>query len=197
MPNFSPALRGDGHGNYRIHLIGNSGMSSTLGAYLSTKLNLPHIPLDEIAWKPGWQRTQDAEFREKVRTLMAQDTRGWIVDGDYRALGTLVPDTATDIIWLDPPLRRYLPRLLWRTFMRLLGLRSSCAEGCVDTWEEVFSSQGIVWFCVTNHGTARTKYAAWLTRMNVAAGGKMARLDESRGELARWKDDLETHLQQM
>lgn len=29
---------------------------------------------------------------------MVQDTRGWIMDGDYRALGILIPDSATDII---------------------------------------------------------------------------------------------------
>ena len=100
-------------------------------------------------------------------------------------------------IGLDPPLSYYLPRLLWRTFMRLLGLRSSCAAGCKDTWGEVFSTKGIVWFCLKNHGIARTKYKAWLSRMNFQAGAKMVRLDESRGELARWKDDLEEHLQQM
>ena len=38
------------------------------------------------------------EFKEKVSVLMAQDTRGWIVDGDYEALGMLIPDSATDII---------------------------------------------------------------------------------------------------
>jgi hypothetical protein len=81
--------------------------------------------------------------------------------------------------------------------MRLLGLRSPCAEGCKETWGEVFSSQGIVWFCVTNHVVVRTRYTTWLSRMSVEAGGKMLRLDESYGELARWKDDLEEHLRQM
>jgi hypothetical protein len=71
---------------------------STLGAYLSVKLNVPHIPLDEIAWKPGWKRTQVDEFKEKANALMAQDTRGWIVDGDYPELGISIPDNATDII---------------------------------------------------------------------------------------------------
>ena len=42
--------------------------------------------------------TEADEFKEKVSVLMAQDTRGWIVDGDYEALGMLVPDSATDII---------------------------------------------------------------------------------------------------
>ena len=81
--------------------------------------------------------------------------------------------------------------------MRLLDLTPPCAEGCEETWGEVFSSNGIVWFCVTNHAVARTKYAAWLSRMRFEGGGKMKRLDESRGELARWKEDLEGHLQQM
>ncbi|KAF8549752.1 hypothetical protein OG21DRAFT_1514877 [Imleria badia] len=131
------------------------------------------------------------EFKEKVCALMAQNTQGWIVDGNYQALETVISDNATDIIWLDPPLRHYLPRLLWRTLMRILGLRSPCAQGCAKTWGDVFSTKGIVWLYVTNHGVARTKYKAWLARMSVQAGGKMVRLDESHGELARWKDDLE------
>ena len=71
---------------------------STLGAYLSGKLNVLHIPLDEVAWKPGWERTPDDEFKEVVRTFMAQNTRGWVIDGNYRALGTLIPDEATDVV---------------------------------------------------------------------------------------------------
>lgn len=81
-----------------VEALGVYVPQTTLGAYLSAKLNVPHISLDQVAWKPGWQRAQDDEFKEKVKTIMAQDTRSWIVDGDYRALGTLVPDNATDII---------------------------------------------------------------------------------------------------
>lgn len=146
---------------------------------------------------------------------MVQNPRGWIIDGNYGVLGTLIPDNATDIICkfvkscvasptytfdstgLDPPLWYYLPRLLWRTFMRLLGLTCSCAEGCKETWGNVFSSESIVWFCVTNHAIARIKYKTWLSRMSVEVGGKMRHLDESRGELAGWKDDLEHHVRQM
>ncbi|KAF9223419.1 hypothetical protein BS17DRAFT_706058, partial [Gyrodon lividus] len=193
-----PPLLGDGHGNYRIHLVGNSGMlipCSTLGAYLSSKLNIHHIALDAIFWKPDWQRTPDDELRAKVDTLMVQDPRSWIIDGNSRALGTMIPDNATDIIWLDPPLYFYLPRVLWRTLLRLLGIRPSCAEGCKETWNEVFSRKGIVWFCVTNHANARTKYTEWLSRMNIENGVKMRRLDESCGDLAKWRDSLEESLQ--
>ncbi|KAG9314794.1 hypothetical protein JVU11DRAFT_3882 [Chiua virens] len=78
--------------------------------------------------------------------------------------------------------------------MRLLGLHSPCAEGCRERWVKVFSKQGIVWWCITNHSTARTRYREWLVRMGVDVGGRMRRLDESCGELARWKDDLDEYL---
>jgi len=112
------------------------------------------------------------------------------MDGDYSGLGTMIPDNATDIIWLDPPLRFYLPRVLWRTFLRLVGSRPTCAEGCEETWGEVFSRKGIVWFCVTNHGRAKTKYTEWASRMAVENGGKMRRLDESCGDLDKWRDRI-------
>ncbi|KAN0093316.1 hypothetical protein V8E55_004100 [Tylopilus felleus] len=198
MPTIDPPLRGDGNGSYKTHIVGNKGAGkSTLSAYLSTKLHIPHISLDEIAWQPGWQKKEADAFRGNVSALMAQNTRGWIVDGDYRALGTLVPDNATDIIWLDPPLHHCLPRLIWRTLMRILGLRSPCAEGCKENWGEIFSRKGIVWSCVRKHAIYRTQYKAWLSRMNVEGGEKMIRLDESHGELERWKDDLEKHLQKV
>ncbi|KAF9241556.1 hypothetical protein BU15DRAFT_87143 [Melanogaster broomeanus] len=192
-----PPLLGDGHGIYKIQLVGNSGTLSTLGAYLSSKLNIPHIALDTIFWKPDWQRMPDDELRANVGALTAQNPRGWIFDGDYsRGLGTTIADNATDIIWLNPPLHFYLPRLLWRTLLRLLGMRPTCADGCIETWGEVFSRKGIVWYCVTHHARAKTKYTEWLSRMSIESGGKMRSLDESRGDMAKWKDHLEVTLRQ-
>ncbi|KAF9236273.1 hypothetical protein BU15DRAFT_50231, partial [Melanogaster broomeanus] len=190
-------LLGDGHGIYRIQLVGNCGALSTLGAYLSSKLNIPHIALDTIFWKPEWQETPDDELRAKVGALMAQNPRGWIFDGSYsKSLGTTIPDNATDIIWLNPPLRFYLPRHLWRTLLRLLGMHPACAEGCIETWGEVFSRKGIVWYCVTRHTTTKTRYMEWLSRMSIENGGKMRHLDESCGDMAKWKAQPEKLLRQ-
>lgn len=72
---------------------------TTLGAYLSEKLNLPHTSLDYVAWKPGWQRLPDDQFKENISALMAQDARGWVMDGNYTSsLESFIPDNATDII---------------------------------------------------------------------------------------------------
>ena len=41
---------------------------------------------------------------------------GWVIDGTYpRKLGSLVLDAADTVVWLDLPIRVWLPRLLRRT----------------------------------------------------------------------------------
>jgi hypothetical protein len=44
---------------------------------------------------------------------------GWVIDGVYqRKLGNLVLDSADTVIWLDLPIRVWLPRLARRTWRR-------------------------------------------------------------------------------
>ena len=72
---------------------------STLGAELAALLGVPFISLDTLFWLPGWAETPTDEFRTKVRVALDQDTRGWVVDGNYtQRLGTIVQNEATDII---------------------------------------------------------------------------------------------------
>ena len=45
---------------------------------------------------------------------------GWVIDGTYlRKLGPLVLDAADTVVWLDLPMRVWMPRLLRRTVRRL------------------------------------------------------------------------------
>ncbi|RPD78404.1 hypothetical protein L226DRAFT_531749 [Lentinus tigrinus ALCF2SS1-7] len=144
-------LIGDGQGRYRIHIVGNSGAGkSTLARELSAILNLPCILLDTIYWRPGWKKSPADEFRTAVRAALDQDPRGWIVDGNFTAkLGGMVSDSATDIIWLDPPLVLYFPRLCWRTLLRLFGAAPQCSAGCEESVREVFLSRdSILWWYV-------------------------------------------------
>jgi len=95
---------------------------------------------------------------------------------------------------LDPPLWLYLPRLLWRTLLRLLNVVPTCAEGCTETWGDVLSKEGIVWFCISNHGRCKRRYGEILARTSVEMGGNMRRLNEWNGDLAAWKAGLEEML---
>lgn len=59
---------------------------------------------------------------------------------------------------LDPPLALYLPRLVLRTFLRLLRVREPCSPGCGEKWNEVFFSRdSIIWWCITHHPVVRER----------------------------------------
>ena len=69
---------------------------------------------------PGWVETPDEVLRRRLEPLLASD--GWVVDGSYeRKLGDLVLAAADTVIWLDLPIRVWLPRLVRRSWQRLRG----------------------------------------------------------------------------
>ncbi|KAF7980344.1 hypothetical protein HWV62_38777 [Athelia sp. TMB] len=181
-------LRGDALGRYKIQIVGNSGTGkSTLGRWLAAELRIPFFALDEIYWRPGWQDTPMDEFRVKVAAVMDAHPDGWIIDGDYkRPMKDLVSGAATDIIWLDPPLVLYFPRLVLRTARRLFGRAPPCAAGCQEEWPECITRKGILWWALTNHAVVRTRYGA----AGFEHGGKLHRLGGWGGALAGWKREV-------
>lgn len=95
---------------------------------------------------------------------------------------------------LDPPLWFYLPRIFWRTLLRLLNVIPTCAEGCTETWGEVLSTKGIIWYCISNHGYCKHKFGEMLAHTSITKGGSMRRLNEWDGDLMMWKAGLEEML---
>jgi adenylate kinase family enzyme len=75
-------------------------LKSTLSAYIAAKLNVPHISLDALFWGPEWTESSADEFRERVSAAMARD-EGWIIDGNYSVLDTLISEHATDVICMS------------------------------------------------------------------------------------------------
>ncbi|TCD63379.1 hypothetical protein EIP91_005610 [Steccherinum ochraceum] len=189
----NPPLRGDGQGNYRILITGNSGTGkSTLGSDLESLLDIPLVSLDKIFWRPGWLQTPDDEFRSAVVAVLTRSEASWIVDGNYaRKLGTLVQDLATDIIWLDPPLILYFPRLCYRTVLRLLKIAPPCSPGCQEDYREVFfSKKSILWWCLSSHRRIRAREAQLLPVEGIHVGGKRRRIGGWGRELKVWKRDV-------
>jgi adenylate kinase family enzyme len=93
---------------------------TTLGRALARRLEVPFVELDALVHGPGWVETPDAELRGIVEPIVASD--GWVIDGTYqRKLGTLVLAAADTIVWLDQPIRVWLPRLYRRTRRRIGG----------------------------------------------------------------------------
>ncbi|KAJ7182955.1 hypothetical protein C8R43DRAFT_868626 [Mycena crocata] len=203
-----PPLIGDGHGNYRVHLVGNSGKPhligqlTTVGRQLAAILGVPAISLDAYFWKPGWEQSTNDEMRQKVEQALAKSPNGWVVDGNYRSrIGTFVGDQATDVIWLDPPFLLYLPRLVVRTFLRMFRLQEPCSPGCPEmVWEVFFSKESIIWWCITQHGPVRRRESARFAEIGLGVGSnvqgqKMRRLGGWGGELRAWLIDVQRMLQ--
>lgn len=93
---------------------------TTLGRELARRLDVPFVEVDALVHGPGWVETPDDELRARVEPIVASD--GWVIDGVYRGkLGDLVLEGADLVVWLDLPVRVWLPRLVRRTVRRIRG----------------------------------------------------------------------------
>ncbi|KAF7377277.1 hypothetical protein MSAN_00148000 [Mycena sanguinolenta] len=173
---------------------------STAGKQLADALGLPLISLDALFWKPGWEKSTNEEMRARVEQRLADCPDGWVVDGNYtRIIGGIIEDTSTD--GSTPPLALTLPRVIWRTFLRMLRLKEACSPGCNEMFSEVFfSKESIVWWCITQHGLVRERETAKMARIGLGIGTdvegqKMRRLGGWGKELRTWFDDVKRMLQ--
>ncbi|KAF9471051.1 hypothetical protein BDN70DRAFT_916084 [Pholiota conissans] len=181
-----PPLLGDGHGRYRVQILGNSEI-----------LGLPYISMDKLKWNPGWVKNSREEFEAKLRHAFAQDPRGWVVDGNYARRGeNFVGEATTDIIWLDPPLYVYFHRIAWRTLLRLLRLSPPCSPGCEESFTEVFfSKESILWWCLSNHWIVRQRNKERMKLIGLECGSdvsnrRMRRFGGWGSDVKAWLSDV-------
>jgi hypothetical protein len=92
---------------------------TTVGRALAARLDVPFVELDALNHGAGWVEATPEELRAHVVPIVATD--GWVIDGGYREkLGDLVLGAADTVLWLDLPVREWLPRLLRRTVVRIV-----------------------------------------------------------------------------
>lgn len=93
---------------------------TTVGRELAARLNVRFVELDQLVHGPGWTEVADHELHAQLAPILAAD--GWVIDGSYtRKLGRRVIDVADTVVWLDLPIRVWLPRLVRRSYRRLRG----------------------------------------------------------------------------
>lgn len=122
-----------------------SGNGKTaLGRELARRLDVPFVELDALVHGPGWTETPDEVLRERLRPILASDD-GWVIDGTYQhKLGDLVMRAADTIVWLDLPIRVWLPRLVRRTWRRWRGREElwngnrESLRGALLGWDSLF-----------------------------------------------------------
>jgi len=158
-----PLLQRDDDGSIRLKIVGCSGAGkSTLGKEVARILDVPYISLDSLFWQPNWIESEHNDFQSKVQSALAQNPRGWVVDGNYDGkLGQIFQNSTTYTLWLDIPFITYFPWLCWRTLGRLFGFAEPCSSECHESFSHVFfSRESILWWAITSHRRVRRRLAS-------------------------------------
>jgi adenylate kinase family enzyme len=139
---------------------------TTLARELARRLDAPVVELDALVHGPGWTETPDEELRALVEPVLAGER--WVVDGTYRSkLGDLVLESADTVVWLDLPLRVWLPRLLRRTVRRIRGVESLWNENRETIRGAFWGRDALVPFALRAHFTRRRRYPVELASFPV------------------------------
>ena len=116
----------------RVLVMGSSGSGkSTFAMRLSEITGIPFVSLDALFWKPGWVKSDKAEFQERV-TEAARQPR-WIMDGNFQShLVELRRDVSDTVIWFDLPRASCLLGIMKRIARSYGKVRPEMAEGCPE-----------------------------------------------------------------
>ena len=139
---------------------------TALAARLSAVHGVPHVELDALFHGPGWTEPPAEEFRRRVANATAGD--GWVADGGYEHwLGDSLDGRADLIVWLDPPLRLIVRRLLRRTSMRIRD-RTELWAGNRERWRNVFVGwNALLPYAARKHHRLRRELPARAERLRV------------------------------
>jgi adenylate kinase family enzyme len=142
-------------------MVGVSGSGkSTLGRELAARLAVPYVELDAIFHQPGWTPLPEEEFRRRVTAIVSGE--GWVIDGNYSAVQPLVWERADTVIWLDPPRRTVMRRIIWRTIRRAAG-RTELWNGNRERWRNLFTwdeQESVISWAWHHYPIYRQRYAA-------------------------------------
>lgn len=136
---------------------------TTVGRALARRLGVPFHELDALHHGPSWTEATPEELRAKVEPIVATDA--WVIDGAYRAkIGDLVLESADLVVWLDLPVRVWLPRLLRRTVRRIVTREELWNGNREELRYALDPRYSVVVYAVRGYRERRRRYASELVR---------------------------------
>ena len=162
----------------RVCLIASASGSgkTTTGRAVANRLGVPFYELDALHHGPNWKPATREELLARVEPIVASDA--WVIDGTYRGkIGDVVPEAADLVVWLDLPMRTWLPRLLRRTARRVLR-KEELWNGNRERWRDVVHpTNSVVVYALRTHRTTRRTLETELARFRVARLRSTAEVD--------------------
>ncbi len=139
---------------------------TTLARELARHLGVPFLELDALVHGPNWTETPDDELRRLLEPVLAGD--GWVIDGGYFGkIGDLVLARADVVVWIDFPIRIWLPRLVRRTVRRLRGQEKIWNGNRETVRGAVWGRNALIPYALRAHFRHRRDYPLELARYPV------------------------------
>ncbi|MCB8888693.1 adenylate kinase [Vreelandella malpeensis] len=145
----------------KINVVGTSGSGkSTLSKRLAEALNVPHIALDQLFWRPNWQETPDDEFFPELEAALADAADGWVLDGNFNRTRAIKWREVDMIVWLDYGFWRTFRQSFQRAVMRIVTRRELWpGTGNRETFRKTFLSRdSILLWMLTYWRSQRRRY---------------------------------------
>jgi adenylate kinase family enzyme len=141
----------------RICVVGTTGCGkSTLADSLAHRLYIPHIELDAIYWKPGWEESDRKITRIRVKEIAFSDA--WIMDGNYSFLRDILWPRAEALVWLDYPLGLIIWRLWWRTWKRTIKKELLWGTNTERLGAQFFNKDSLFLWALKSYGRNKKNY---------------------------------------
>ena len=147
----------------RVVVVGSSGSGkTTLARGVAEHLDLPHLELDSVAHRGGFNRTPAEQFRAEIDAFTRASR--WVVDGNYASWGMqeVAWPRADTFVWLDLPRRTVMRRVVGRTLRRVVT-RERLWGGVREPWTNLYSldpEDNIVVWAWTRFYSIRSRYEA-------------------------------------
>jgi hypothetical protein len=130
---------------------------TTVGRALADRLGVPFVEMDALVHGPNWTEISDEDLRRLVEPIVAGE--GWVIDSPYRKkLGNLVLDGADTIVWLDLPIRVWLPRLIGRTLRRIRGKEVLWNDNKEGFRTAFWGRESLIGYALRMHFDRRRRY---------------------------------------
>jgi adenylate kinase family enzyme len=146
---------------HRVLVVGNSGAGkTTVARAIASVLGAPHLELDAVRHRDGWDSVGPEEFEGIVAGFASADR--WVIDGGYTSLGTreFVWPRMDAVVWLDPPRWLATARVLRRTLWRMIT-RERLWGSVTEAWSNLYSRdplENIIVWTWTRHADVRRRY---------------------------------------
>ena len=150
----------------RIVVVGTSGSGkTTVARELAEILDIPHLEMDAVAHRDGWDSTPKEVFVHELHDFT--NATEWVVDGNYSSRDTpeVVWPRADTFVWLDLPRSTVMRRVVGRTLKRVVTREKLWGE-VVEPWTNLYSRdpyQNIMLWAWKTYDHNREKYEQTMT----------------------------------